>query len=65
MAKSQADAVPLEIDALRRREGVEARANFRLLARALNGDCELTPDEWRKSRRALVALIRRRLAICL
>jgi hypothetical protein len=26
----------------------------RLLARALSGECELSPDEWRKSRRALV-----------
>jgi N6-adenosine-specific RNA methylase IME4 len=39
------------------------RANFRLLARALAGDCELTADEWRKSRRALVALIRQRLGL--
>lgn len=30
------------------------RAAFRILARALAGECELTPDDWRKSRRALV-----------
>jgi N6-adenosine-specific RNA methylase IME4 len=35
--------------------------DFRLLARALNGDCKLEPLEWRKSRRALVALLRERL----
>ncbi|MEJ7786662.1 MAG: MT-A70 family methyltransferase [Solirubrobacteraceae bacterium] len=35
------------------------RADFRVLRRALNG-CPLTDEEWRKSRRALVALIRRR-----
>ena len=39
------------------------RANFRLLARALDGECELTADEWRKSRRALVSLIRHRLGL--
>jgi hypothetical protein len=38
----------------------EDRAAFRLLTRALEGECELT-DEWRKSRRALVSLIRYRL----
>jgi N6-adenosine-specific RNA methylase IME4 len=35
------------------------RADFRILAHAFNG-CELTASEWRKSRRSLVALIRRR-----
>jgi hypothetical protein len=39
------------------------RMNFRLLGRALSGDCELTADEWRKSRRALVALVRWRLGL--
>ena len=39
------------------------RANFRLLARAIDGECELTADEWRKSRRALVSLIRHRLGL--
>ena len=36
---------------------------FRLLARALGDECELTVDEWRKSRRALVSLIRQRLGL--
>ncbi len=31
---------------------------FRLLARALANECELTGDEWRKSRCALVSLVR-------
>jgi N6-adenosine-specific RNA methylase IME4 len=37
--------------------------SFRLLGRALSGDCELTLDEWRKSRRALVSLVRRKLGL--
>ena len=37
------------------------RTDFRLLARALANECELTADEWRKSRRSLVSLIRNRL----
>ncbi len=41
----------------------DSRADFRLLARALDGECELSPDEWRKSRRALVSLIRRKLGL--
>lgn len=36
---------------------------FRLLARALGGECWLTADDWRKSRRALVALVRLRLGL--
>ena len=39
------------------------RLDFRLLARALSGDCQLTDDEWRKSRRALVALVRYKLGL--
>jgi N6-adenosine-specific RNA methylase IME4 len=41
------------------------RVDFRILARALAGECEpdLTDDEWRKSRRALVALVRYRLGL--
>ena len=41
--------------------GKDDRSDFRILSRAL-GDCELTEDEWRKSRRALVSLVRNRLA---
>ena len=41
----------------------EDRAAFRLLARGLDGECELTAEEWRKSRRALVSLIRQRLGL--
>lgn len=37
--------------------------DFRLLAKALTGECPLTPDEWRRSRRALVALVRFRLGL--
>lgn len=44
----------------RHNDGAEA-GDFRLLARALDGECELEPDEWRKSRRALVMLVRQRL----
>jgi N6-adenosine-specific RNA methylase IME4 len=47
------------------------RELFRLLAYALSGEahqdtklkCELAPDEWRKSRRALVSLVRQRLGL--
>lgn len=35
--------------------------DFRLLGRALQGECELEPEEWRKSRRALVMIVRERL----
>jgi hypothetical protein len=33
---------------------------FSVLARALNGGCDLSRDEWRRSRRALVSLIKER-----
>jgi len=39
------------------------RQNFRLLAHALNGECLVEFDEWRKSRRALISLIRQRLGL--
>ncbi len=39
------------------------RFDFRLLGRALSGECPLTEDEWRKSRRSLVALVRQRLGL--
>lgn len=39
------------------------RLDFRLLARALSGDCLLTDEEWQKSRRALVSLVRFRLGL--
>jgi N6-adenosine-specific RNA methylase IME4 len=38
-----------------------ARADFRLLACALSGEVDLGPEEWRQSRRATVALVRKRL----
>lgn len=41
----------------------ERRGEFRVIARALNGDTQLAPDEWRKSRRALLSLIRQRLGL--
>ncbi len=34
------------------------KSDFRVLARALNGTCDLSKDEWRQSRRELVALDR-------
>lgn len=34
------------------------KADFRILARALDGKCELSKDDWRQSRRALVAFIK-------
>jgi hypothetical protein len=40
-------------------EGFDRRhlgADFRLLARALDGECVLTEEEWQKSRRALVSI---------
>jgi len=37
--------------------------DFRLLGRALAGEGELTADEWQKTRRALVALVRLRLGL--
>jgi N6-adenosine-specific RNA methylase IME4 len=39
------------------------RVDFRILAHALSDECRLTEDEWRKSRRALVALVRFRLGL--
>jgi N6-adenosine-specific RNA methylase IME4 len=39
------------------------RADFRLLAHALNGKCELEFREWRRSRRGLVTVIRERLGL--
>lgn len=39
------------------------RMNYRLLGRALTGECKIEPHEWRKSRRALVALVRERLGL--
>jgi N6-adenosine-specific RNA methylase IME4 len=39
------------------------REEFRILARALNGECLLENNEWRKSRRALVSLVRNRLGL--
>jgi N6-adenosine-specific RNA methylase IME4 len=39
------------------------RRDFRLLGRALSGHCELTEEEWRKTRRALVSLVRQRLGL--
>jgi N6-adenosine-specific RNA methylase IME4 len=39
------------------------RTEFRILGRALAGECPLTEDEWRKSRRALVAHVRYKLGL--
>jgi N6-adenosine-specific RNA methylase IME4 len=47
-------------------EGFDAQhlaADFRILSKSLGDDCELTDDEWRKSRRALVSLVRNRLGL--
>lgn len=41
----------------------QRREEFRLLGRALSGDCPLTEEEWRKSRRALVAVVRQKLGL--
>jgi len=43
----------------------DERMDFRLLARALAGECDpdLVAEEWRKSRRALVAMVRFRLGL--
>jgi hypothetical protein len=38
----------------------QASADFRVLAKALDGEVEVTPEEWQKSRRALTALVRLR-----
>src|ERR1035441_2697078 len=38
----------------------DARADFRVLAKALDGEVEVAPEEWQKSRRALTALVRLR-----
>jgi len=40
----------------------QRREEFRILSHAFDG-CELTDDEWRKSRRALVSLVRNRLGM--
>lgn len=39
------------------------RVIFRILANASNGKCPLEENEWRKSRRALVSLVRNRLGM--
>lgn len=39
------------------------RADFRILAHALNGKCPLEFEEWRRSRRALVSLVRNRMGL--
>ena len=39
------------------------RTYFRIIADALNGKCDLTDDEWRKSRRALISRPRVRLGL--
>lgn len=39
------------------------RPEFRLLARALSDECPLLEEEWRKSRRALVSLVRQKLGL--
>jgi hypothetical protein len=44
-----------------RRDG--DRSDFRVLANALSGNVVLSEDEWRKSRRALVAFLRRTLGL--
>jgi N6-adenosine-specific RNA methylase IME4 len=36
------------------------RSDFRVLAKALDGEVEVAPEEWQKSRRALTALVRLR-----
>lgn len=41
----------------------ELREQFRLLGRALSGECPLTEEEWRKTRRALVAVVRNKLGL--
>ncbi len=41
----------------------DARSVFRILAHALDGRCALEPDEWRKSRRALVSLVRNKVGL--
>lgn len=48
------------------RKGVEHgqdRSDFRILAHALNGTCPLAFEDWRKSRRALVSLVRNRMGL--
>lgn len=39
------------------------RADFRLLGKALGGEVELAPEEWAKSRRALVSTVRERAGL--
>ena len=41
----------------------DQRRDFRLLARALSGELTLAPDQWRKSRAALAAHIRKELGL--
>jgi N6-adenosine-specific RNA methylase IME4 len=53
-------AVSHEIRQIERRND---RLDFRILAHALNGDCQLQDAEWRKSRRALISLIRNRMGL--
>jgi N6-adenosine-specific RNA methylase IME4 len=38
-------------------------SEFHILSRALAGECEITDEQWRKSRRALVSLIRQKLGL--
>lgn len=46
----------------RERDGHTAR-DFRILAHAMSGETVLTDDEWCKSRRALISLVRQRLGL--
>lgn len=41
----------------------DERTDFRVLAKALSGTCEVKDEEWRKSRRAFVSLVKNRLGI--
>ena len=41
----------------------EDRTDFRIIARAVTGECEMTDGDWWKSRRKLVADIRGRLGL--
>ena len=43
----------------------DERQDFRILAKALNGECdpEITDEEWRKSRRAFLSLVRNRAGL--
>jgi N6-adenosine-specific RNA methylase IME4 len=53
-------AVSHEIQQIGRRND---RVDFRFLAKAFNGACSLEFEEWRKSRRALIKLMKRRLGM--